>query len=123
MLLSIKDYIDRAENTDVVSRKAVYVPGLGGEIEVVRQPLTDFMELSDRVSKAKSARETLDANVEIIYDFCPILHDHQIQAAYECKEPLDVVRKVFGDNLEDMGVVLTAIAGFYGNPEEEIKNG
>ena len=102
--------------------KTVHLDGLGGELEVRRIPLVKFTDYMDRTQKG-DAKATLEAQYEMIYACCPILHNEQLQAAYECKDPLDIVPKVLQENIMDMNALVTAISAFYGvDLDENLKN-
>lgn len=102
--------------------KTVHLDGLGGELEIKRIPLQKYMEYMER-AESGNAQATLDAQNEMIFACCPILHSQQLQEAYECKDPLDIVGKVLQDNIVDMNALVTAISTFYGvNLDEDLKN-
>ena len=64
----------------------------------------------------------LDAQCAMIYACCPLFHDRQLQDAYGCQEPHEVIAKVFGYDLDGMNALTEAITSFYSAPEEEVKN-
>ena len=99
----------------------VDVPELGGEIEVRRLPLARFMELSSKVAPDDPVA-TLQAQYEMIYAFCPILHEDELQKHFECQVPTDIVPKIFHENMGSMNLVVNAIGSFYTEPEAEEKN-
>lgn len=102
--------------------KTVYLDGLGGELEVRRIPLVKFTDYMDRTQKG-DAKATLEAQYEMIYACCPILHNEQLQEAYECKDPLDIVPKILRENIMDMNALVTAISAFYGvDLDDDLKN-
>ncbi len=126
-VVSIADLLEQKEKRTKVETATVYVESLGGELEIKKLPLATFMDLVAGVSENSSGQEILQAQYELIYSFCPVLHNLELQAAYECKVPSDIVGKVFNDNLDDINAVTTAIAELYGNKsltqmEEELKN-
>lgn len=99
----------------------VDVPGLGGEIEVRRRPLARFLELTSSFTQDDPAG-MLRAQYELIYEFCPILHDPELQAEFGCKIPTEIVPLVFQENMGDMNRVIEAVSGFYLEAEEQVKN-
>lgn len=119
--LTIEDLLAKKDRQEVKS-KTVYLNGLGGELEVRRIPLARYMEYTDKASSG-DAQAMLEAQCEMIYACCPILHDQQLQEAYECREPLEIVEKVLQDNLADMNALTVAIASLYGmDLEDDLKN-
>lgn len=102
--------------------KTVHLDGLGGELEVRRIPLVKFTDYMERTQKG-DAKATLEAQYEMIYACCPILHNEQLQEAYECKDPLDIVPKILRENIMDMNALVTAISAFYGvDLDDDLKN-
>ena len=102
--------------------KTVHLDGLGGELEVRRIPLVKFTDYMDRTQKG-DAKATLEAQYEMIYACCPILHNEQLLEAYECKDPLDIVPKILRENIMDMNALVTAISAFYGvDLDDDLKN-
>lgn len=102
--------------------KTVHLDGLGGELEVRRIPLVKFTDYMERTQKG-DAKATLEAQYEMIYVCCPILHNEQLQEAYECKDPLDIVPKILRENIMDMNALVTAISSFYGvDLDDDLKN-
>lgn len=102
--------------------KTVRLDGLGGELEVRRIPLVKFTDYMDRTQKG-DAKATLEAQYEMIYACCPILHNEQLLEAYECKDPLDIVPKILRENIMDMNALVTAISSFYGvDLDDDLKN-
>ena len=99
----------------------VDVPELGGEIEVRRLPLARFMELSSKVNPDDPVA-TLQAQYEMIYAFCPILHEDELQKHFDCQVPTDIVPKIFLENTSGMNRVVKAIGSFYLEAEDELKN-
>lgn len=102
--------------------KTVHLDGLGGELEVHRIPLVKFMDYMDRTQKGDT-KAMLEAQYEMIYACCPILHNEQLQEAFECKDPLDIVPKILLENVVDMNALVTAISSFYGvDLDDDLKN-
>lgn len=102
--------------------KTVHLDGLGGELEVRRIPLVKFTDYMERTQKGDS-KATLEAQYEMIYACCPILHNEQLLEAYECKDPLDIVPKILRENIMDMNALVTAISSFYGvDLDDDLKN-
>ena len=102
--------------------KTVHLDGLGGELEVRRIPLVKFTDYMERTQKG-DAKAMLEAQYEMIYACCPILHNEQLQEAYECKDPLDIVPKILRENIMDMNALVTAISAFYGvDLDDDLKN-
>lgn len=54
----------------------------------------------------------------LIYDHCPVLREKELQQAYQCVEPVDVVEKVFQSNMGLMQQAAAKIMQLYGLSEE-----
>lgn len=118
--LSIADLMAQKEKP-VKSSVWVDIPELGGEIEVRRLPLARFMEMSDRIDPDNAAA-TLQAQYDMIYEFCPILHDDELQKYYDCKVPPDIVPLILHENTTSMNLIVNAIGSFYTDSDVAVKN-
>ena len=58
------------------------------------------------------------------YGLDPLVLDKELQEAYDCKVPTDIVMKVFDDDLGEMNRICSRILEMYGLEEviEDIKN-
>lgn len=120
--LTLADLLKKKEQRerDKVEYKSVFVENLGGELEVKKLPLADFLDLIGDINDQTGAGESLRIQMEMIYECCPLLHSKELQEAYDCVEPTDIVSKVFDDNLTDIMAVVAAIFEFYGMDSEDI---
>lgn len=120
--LTLSDLMKRKEQRerDKTEYKSVYVENLGGELEVKKLPLTKFLDLIDGINEDTGAGESLRVQMDMIYECCPLLHNAELQQAYDCTEPTDIVGKVFDDNLTDIMTVVAAIFEFYGMDSADI---
>ena len=119
--LTIEDLLAVKERPSY-EKTTVFLPSLGGELEVVKIPLARYMRM---ISEAASddAEKSLYAQYDLIYACCPLLHDAQLQEAYACHEPSEIVPKVLQENLGDLNTLTVAITGMYGvNAEGLLKN-
>ena len=123
--LSLAELIARKEKP-LKQTAEVFVPGMGGTVEIRRLPLVEYQELSSAYATAKGGGETLEAIYDMIYAFVPILHSQELLDAYGCKgAPTDVVPLVFREDVGDMVAVINAVGALYGDGGEardEIKN-
>lgn len=119
--LTIEDLLAQKDRQEVKT-KTVHLDGLGGELEVRRIPLDKFTDYMERTQKG-DAKTKLETQYEMIYDCCTILHNEQLQEAYECKDPLDIVPRVLRENIMDMNALVAAISAFYGvDLYDDLKN-
>lgn len=120
--LTLNDLLARKEQREAekIEFKKVYVPSMEGELELKKLPLTRFLGLLDGLNEDMGAGEAMRAQLEVIYEFVPLFHNKELQDAYECVEPTEIVAKIFNDNLSEINLVLTEIFGFYGMDSGEI---
>lgn len=103
--------------------KLVHLDSLGGDLEIKKIDPMRYMDFSDRIEKAEGLGEAVSVNYELIYACCPILHNQQLQDAYECRDPLEIVPKLLDDNIAEMNQVVAEIATFYGlDLTNDVKN-
>lgn len=123
--LALEDLMARAEQRsgDKKAYKQVYFSALDGELVFEMIPLPRVLAMMDRV-ESDTMIENLDFQVNLIYQCCPILRNHALQEAYNCKEPTDIVCAVFEDNLGTITQASEAILGFYGmeDKKDAVKN-
>lgn len=109
----------------------VHVPGIDTDLELKKLPLAEYMELDGRLSEAEyDSPEFIRALAEKIYAFCPDFHAQELQDAYNCKIPSDIVGKILLDDLGDWTFIGAAINQMYGlgredgaeTPQETVKN-
>lgn len=120
--LTLSDLLKKKEQRDKdrVEFKTVYVENLGGELEIKKLPLAQFMDMIGDINDNTGAGDSLRIQMELIYACCPLLHNKELQDAYECIEPTDIVGKVFDDNISDIMTVVGTIFEFYGMESGEI---
>lgn len=125
--LTLEALLDKKEQREA-SRTAfreIPVKALDGVLLMKKLPLSQILELMDRQDDNASLKENLDFEVELIYKCCPLFQDKQLQAAYACDEPYDVVLKVLDDDLGAIGELAAAVLDFYGMGEsvrDQLKN-
>ena len=99
-------------------------------LEVRKQKLNKVLSLLDGVDDDKSLTQGVEFMQQLVYESCPMLHDKNLQEAYECVEPYDIVLAVLNDNIGVLSDLAEAIMDFYGlsmdkkdeGLAEEIKN-
>lgn len=102
----------------------LHIPSLGGdvEIEVFKSDITDFLSVTKGV---KSEDEALKAAHNLIYSIVktPNLADKELQKAYECEEPTDIVNYLFTDGeQEDILEFAIKVVGMSRGMVKEVKN-
>jgi len=114
--LNLSDLLARKESrkNDRPEYKVVNVPELGGGLEIRRLPLLKFLDMMDGINEYSSPAESMQKQIDIIYESVPLFHNSELQEAYECAEPTDIVTKVLNENMGALTEILTAIFSFYG---------
>lgn len=113
---TLEDLIKRKEQgkADKLQFKEVDVKVLGMSVTVVKQPLTRVLQLIDNYNGLEGLLNNFEMSKELIYMSVPLFQSEQLQQAYECAEPLDIVPAVLDNNLEAISELVTAITELYG---------
>lgn len=93
---------------------------LGLAFTVKRLPVARLMAIMDMGEE--TAAGGLETSKQIIYESVPILQDKELQTAYNCIEPHDIVLAVFNDNLGEIERLVEFINSQYGLTVDDIKN-
>lgn len=123
--LALEDLMARAEQRDGDKKayKQVYIEPLDGELTVEKIPLPRVLSMLDGVD-GDNMMDNLDFQVNLIYQCCPVLRKPELQVAYDCKEPTDIVCALFEDNMGAISKSAEAILDFYGlaDSKDAVKN-
>lgn len=121
MKLKITDIIKKKE---VIQKnfKEVEIPALGGSLEIKKLPLGEFLEMLDDFGEKTTTAEAVRMQCEVIYECIPLLHSAEIQEAYQCGEPTEIVYKILNDDLSEIARIFNEILEFYGMASDELKN-
>ncbi len=124
--LTLEDLIDRARqrDSDKIQIREYFSEELGGNIAVTKMPLRKLTAFLDKADDGDSNAITsnLDMNIELVYKSVPMLQNKELQAAYDCVEPYDIVTKVFNDNLGEIQDITNFIMSLYGMYKYKSKN-
>ena len=93
--------------------RRVEVPSLGGTLDLERIPLTRIAAMMDGIG-GDSMVDSLAFDAELIYACCPMMRNRELQAAYECAEPTDIVFRLLGDNMGEVNLMGSEILKMYG---------
>ena len=120
--LTVEDLIAKKQQRELQQAgfKQVYIESLGGELEIEKLPVPKYLGLLGDVDEDSSALENVQAQVSLIYESCPLLHNKALQEAYECVEPTDIVYKVLDDNLMEIARITGIISEFYGSNADDL---
>ena len=86
----------------------------GKRYYVHRVVLSSFSDMSGETSE-----EAYRANCMLIYQSCDIFHNKELIEAYACKEPYEVVTKIFHDNVCEVRTIADKIMKLYGYGKEK----
>ena len=125
--LTLSDLIARKEQRE--SSKAEYrdikVEALGGILTLKKLPLSQVLTMLDDQDENAGMKENMDFEVELIYKSCPMLQNKELQEAYGCQEPYDIVLRVLDDNVGALAELANAVLDFYGMGDsirDQLKN-
>lgn len=126
-ILSLAEIIAKRNQSksDKMQVKYYYSETLGTDIEIRKQPLQKYMELSENLSEDDV--NTIDGMNAMIYEFCPLFKENTKEAmdAYGVAEPTDLPSAVLEDQLNEIKDIIEIINNFYGLDkitDEQVKN-
>ncbi len=96
---------------------------LGMTLSLKRLPISRLCEIMD-MSEDDTMKAAMEMNCNIIYESVPLFQDKELQAAYGCIEPTEIVTKVMNENMSEIEKMCTFIMGGYGMTDqvEKVKN-
>lgn len=89
---------------------------IGGEIILKKPPLSKFTSLIDEADAADTTYGALEVNAQMVYESVPAIKDNfsKLKDAYEVSDPINLVLKIFEDNLVELQLIVEEITSFYG---------
>lgn len=118
--MTMEELIARKNQADESRKKIIdiEVPAMGGAIAAHKKPLQEYTAFMDSLDDGDTLENSIDQFVQIIYAHCPMLQNKELQEAYECQEPSDIVLKVFGDSIGAIKSAAMKIMELYGIDDE-----
>ncbi len=109
---------------DKLQVKHVDVPSMGFSLELRKPKIEKVLNLLDEIKATESTAENTRFMQELIYEACPMLHNSNLQETFDCKEPIDIVIAVLGDDYKALNMLTEHVLDFYGLGEldEAVKN-
>lgn len=109
---------------DKLQVKHVDVPSMGFSLELRKPKIEKVLNLLDEIKATESTAENTRFMQELIYEACPMLHSSNLQETFDCKEPIDIVIAVLGDDYKALNMLTEHVLDFYGLGEldEAVKN-
>lgn len=125
--LTLSDLIARKEQREAgrIDYRDVKVEALDGALTLKKLPLSQVLTMLDDQDENAGMKENLDFEVELIYKSCPMLQNKELQEAYGCQEPYDIVLRVLDDNVGALAELASAVLDFYGMGDsirDQLKN-
>ena len=125
--LTLSDLIARKEQREAgrIDYRDVKVEALDGALTLKKLPLSQVLTMLDDQDENAGMKENLDFEVELIYKSCPMLQNKELQEAYGCQEPYDIVLRVLDDNVGALAELANAVLDFYGMGDsirDQLKN-
>jgi len=121
-LLTLEELIDK--KTELLFKKTIEVEieSLGGTLVFKQIPLSAIVRVIDDVFSVhgRSVMAISEAVKMLIYDSCLLLQNKNLQAAYECAEPYDIVEKIFGSDFMAIGKIGDELLKMYNVDLEKI---
>lgn len=113
----------QAKKANEVKYIAYDCEAIGETLMIKKLPITRIADIMD-MSGDDTVRAGIELNAELIYASVPLFHDKELQEAYGCKEPTEIVMRIFDDDLGEMNRICSKILNLYGLEEaiEDIKN-
>ncbi len=118
--LTIEKILEKKRILESTDKKPYYCEFFGAEIDIEEHSLKKVSEI---VSK-DYGEDSLRADFELIYAFCPIFRNKKLQEEYNVQDPIDIIELVFNHNLGAIQDLAKAIMKRYGlgvDKVEEIK--
>ena len=103
--------------------KEYYCEVIGETLLIKKLPLTRICEIMD-MYETDTMKEAMELNSQVIYESVPLLQSKELQEAYECVEPYDIVIKLLEENMGEIEKLCKTILAGYGMAElaDDIKN-
>ena len=128
--LNLEELVARATRSkaDKFQVRMVEIDREGNTIQATKKDLRTVSKILDM--ETETTNDRFQAEMKLVYDHCPVLHEKELQAAYGCVEPLDAVEKVFDSNMGLIEKAAKEILDMYGlaeedgtkNPVDDVKN-
>lgn len=112
--------LERASKKEDKAYSTYESEALGLAFTVKRLPVARLIAIMDMGEE--TAEGGLETSKQLIYESIPALQDKELQEAYGCIEPHDIVLGVFDDNLGEVERLVEFINSQYGLTVDDIKN-
>lgn len=119
--LRLEDLIAKAGENKIIT-KDIRIESLGGDITIKNiDEKTIFRGLDRLEGDNLEMQEVMNLTEEMIYHSCEILKSPELQEAYGCAEPYDIVSKLFTiSERNTLFAEILTISGFEGMDIDEM---
>lgn len=121
-VLTLEDLLNK--KTELLFKKTVEVEieSLGGAIVLKQLQLSTIVRIIDDVANehGRTFSAVGEGVKQMIYNSCLLLQNKDLQAAYECAEPYDIVEKIFGSDFMAVGKIGDELLKMYNIDLEKI---
>lgn len=122
---TLESLIERAQQRKEAKTeyKEYFCETIGETLLIKKLPLTRICEIMD-MYETDTLKEAMELNSQVIYESVPLLQKKELQDAYECIEPYDIVVKLLDENMGEIEKLCKTILAEYGMAElaDDIKN-
>lgn len=115
--LTIEKILEKKHIIETTNKKPYYSEFFNAEIEIEEHPLKKVSEIITKEYQEDSLR----ADYELIYAFCPIFRNKKLHEEYEVQDPIDIIELVFNHNLGAIQDLAKAILTRYGLESEKVE--
>lgn len=111
------------KEADRVQFRNIFVKSLDGEITAKKPDKSLLLETMDAINDNINMTELYDVNKHLIYSCVKVLRDKTLQEEYDCKQPDDIVDKLFEtEEVLEIGSMLLDWNGKFKEMKSDIKN-
>lgn len=117
--------LERAAKRDAAKAKYrdFYCKALGETLIIKKigvDRICDILDMAD----GDTMRANMEVNKQLVYESVPLFQDKEIQEAYGCIEPYDIVLAVLDDDMNELQHLCSFILNMYGlgSLDDDIKN-
>ena len=118
--MKLDDLVARALQSKQDKHQVVFlkIDDEGNTLQANKKDLKTVTRILDMQQDTMS--ESMNVSMMLIYEHCDLLKNKEVQQAYGCTEPFDVVEKVFDANITRIGEATENILKMYGLTDDMI---
>ncbi len=115
MQLKLEDLVARSQQSDLDKYKIakIIIDDEGNFIIAEKRDIKTVSNILD------SGEDKVEQTAMLIYEHCTVLKRAELQSAYDCHEPFEVVERVFLSNMELIEKAADSIMKMYGIGREQ----